>query len=376
MNNFFLNAYNLNSSLRTKEMINESIFGNLGLDKSLDAAIWQDFVMKSTEKLAEITSSTYYKIADNETTYSLTSLDQKEHLEYWVGKIIYRGDIQAAAKVPDVDFFSTHQDNIIEDLYKASKIDVFIVSPETIGSDPVDFSKLPIKFETPPSVWTVTPTIVICNFKNLRSLKGFINLKDVRLCIWNCPKLTSLAGVKVKEISTLVFFPDAVDGKTLGSPKYGIMDAGKDLHIIFKNTLYHKQFVSAQTILSNTKAAEQEKKELFKSKMDKAIERSNMKNQFDDNVKLGNPKTISKAAPIISNPSKTVADDLPVLYRKDNILYSKPDFIKKVAKISRNNISIYKIMSSGNVSANIWLKYNENDGIAYTLKGTAGYKIE
>ena len=370
MNNFFLNAYNLNERLRNKEMVNESIFGNLGLDKSLDAAIWEDFITNSMEKLKEISASQYFTAGKDEKMYKPAPLEDKTHFEYWVGK--FANVMKIKYDVPDTEFFSAHQDDMIKALCDSNRT-IFLVSPETIGSDPVDFSNLPIKFDAP-SMWSNTPCIIIYDFKNLRSLKGFINLKYAHLCIWNCPKLKSLDGVKIKEPNSLGFFPDAVDGKTLGEPKYGLLDVCKELHIIYKNEWNVKRFFTAKTEMDAAYAnTNKERNELLKSKMDKAIERSNMKNQFgDDDVKLEKPKTVHRAAPIV----KSADGETSVLYKDGNMLYSDPEHKNAVGLITKNGITVYRIRNGVRTTQH-WLNYDYNSNQCFTHpKGTLAYVVK
>ncbi len=369
MNNYFINAYNINESLRRKEMLNEGFFGNLGITDDIENMKFRELVVKSAEIIESILRSPSYK--DSSNMYTTTDDRSKTHMAYWVWKVIYNYSWVCSknikpADVPELDVFEKNKSTLMTTLWNKGVMS-YIISPETLGDDPVDFTKTDIKLDSGSEY--VTPFVCICNFKNLRSLNGLIKLKRVKLLIWNCPKVKSLDGVKVKGIDNVGFFPDAVEGITVGKTKCTELDVYKWLHCarITSDSYRPARVYSASGSSSRTNDED---------RINKALARANDPKQFDEPARVKEPKTVSKAAPVVSNPMKDIAGDLPVFYRQGDMLYKDPGYTDIVAKIARNNISIYKFRPNGKISPNIWLKYNENDKIAYTIKGTPGYKIE
>lgn len=355
MNNYFTNLYNLHEHRVNEGIVEEGIFGNLGINKGINVSIWAEFLSKSRKKLEE------YARADRAGDYNLSTYisavgnSQEYYLPYVLAKSI----------IPGEEDLKAHEDDIVKYITSVSRCcSYFIISPETIEEDPWDFKKSVINFVAPGrNGYAFTPPVLcICGFKNLRTLEGFIDLDSASIVVWDCPRIKNLKGVKIKNPRDIAFFPDAVEGKTLGKPKSSTkLEIFRDLHAS------PRVVMTAYTVQGDSKQA-------IHDQITKAMDRSKMKNQFDDNK----PKTVTKAAPVISNPAKS-ADELPLLYRnangEGNYLYGDPDFKKLVARISRNNISVYKYSSNGNVQPNIWMTYNDNDKILYTKKGVAAYRV-
>ncbi len=356
MNNYFTNLYNLHERRINEGIVKEGIFGNLGIDKGINASIWVEFLKKSRKKLEEFV----YPIGRADICSLSTYMADMARYQlynplYFLNKTI----------IPSDDDIESHIDDVIKYIVSDAKYcSYFIISPETIGEDPVNFKNTVVNFVThDKSKYNYTPPILcICDFKNLRTLEGFIDLPEASIIVWNCPKIKNLKGVKIKKSKGVAFFPDAVEGKTLGEPKSGTqLEIFRDLHTS------PDKVITAYSVTRNSKSD-------IDDQITKALGRSAMKNQFGDNK----PKTVTKATPVISNPAKS-ADDLPLLYSDAhgdyNYLYEDPDFKGMVARISRNNISVYKYSSGGKLQPNIWMTYNENDRILYTKKGVAAYRV-
>lgn len=321
-----------------------SIFTNLGIDDDISTEQIKDFVLnKNINALKEIAD----KIRnDNSIIGNMT-------LAKLLGMYIKNGIINTLRQESRLNNFDfSDKDDLFDSLCRYPYYYyTYIISPETIGEDPTDFKDSFLHIRASKNVYTPDLNVVVTGFKNLRSLEGLIDCQGVNnLFIWDCPKITSLKGLKTGKLNNLYFFPEAKDGEALGKTEY------RASSIIAPVGVAPKQlFLRYST-----------KDEYYDKKFKDAIARSKAKDTAPA------PKTVAKAAPAVV---KSADNSLPVLYKVNNLLYADPDHTTVVGSLTANG-TVYR-WRNGAKTTQHWMNYDYNTQMLFTYpKGTPAYKVE
>ncbi len=326
--------------------LDEDLFGNLGISDDINTSIIKDFILnKNIKALREIKD----KMDADASIIGRMTLPKL--LSMYIKNAIDR-TLRQESRLYNFDF--SDKEDLFANLcgYPFCYYN-YIVSPETIGEDPVDFKKSFLHIVTTKQRVAADINIVVTGFKNLRSLDGLIDCLYVNnLIIWDCPKVTSLKGLKTEKLNNLYFFPEANDkSDALGKTEYRASSIIAPAGVAPKQT-----FLRYST-----------KDEYYDKKFKLAVERSKVKN-----ATAAAPKPAAKAA-LATNTA--AGSDLPVLYKANNLLYADPDHTTVVGSIIANG-NVYR-WKNGVKTTQHWMNYDYDTQTLFTHpKGTPAYKVE
>lgn len=324
--------------------LDEGIFGNLGISDDIGAEMIKEFILDKNLKALHEIKDQWAADVSNMGVKTLSNV-----LSMYVKNSI-NNTLRQEPRLNSFDF--SDKEDLFDRLCKYPfYCYTYIISPETIGEDPVDFKNSFLHIVMTTKSFSSDINVVVTGFKNLRSLDGLIDCPCVNnLFIWDCPKVTSLKGLKTEKLNNLYFFPEAKDGAdTLGKTEY------RASSIIAPAGVAPKQlFLRYST-----------KDEYYDKKFKTAIDRSKGK---DASV----PKLAAKAAPAVNKPTDS---ELPVLYKVKDLLYADPDHTTVVGSLTANG-TVYR-WRNGVKTTNHWLNYDYDTQTLFTHpKGTPAYKVE